>query len=79
MQFAGGKLSNRLFHSSAARTSRRLWLSEPYIERDGERGSHVKLHFGAAYVSDELCPTILHTRTIAGVPGPSLSDAPSLR
>jgi hypothetical protein len=69
MQFAGGKLSNRLFCSGAARSHRRLWsiqrsLSKPYIERDGKRSLHVRLHFGAAYVSDELRPVIVHTRTI---------------
>jgi hypothetical protein len=73
LQFAGGKLSNRLFHSSAAHTHRHLWaiqrtLSGPYIERDGECSLRVSLHFDPTCVSDELRPTILHTRTIAGYP-----------
>ena len=71
MQFAGGELSNRLFHSSATRSQCRRWplqrsISDPNSERDGEPGLHVKLHFDTTCVSDELRPTILHTRTIVG-------------
>jgi hypothetical protein len=82
MQFAGGELSNRLFYSSTACTHRDVWpfqrtLSSPYTERDGECSLRVGLHFDATCVSDELRPTILHTRTIARCPGPCGGTAPA--
>jgi hypothetical protein len=73
MQFSVSELSNRLFRSSAARSECRPFpvhrgLSDPRTKRDGEPSLHVSLHFGAAFVSDELRATSLHTGTIAEYP-----------
>jgi hypothetical protein len=58
MQLAGGELSNRLRRSGAANAHAGVALRIHNLQLNGGPGLHVRVFFGATFVSDELRPAV---------------------